>query len=95
VTDPPVSGLSVASVALGKDGSTLVLGSVGGICDDYSGKAEETATTVTVSIVATPKTPGGVCPAIAKEFTVTVALDAPWDKRAVVDAVSGKQLTVG
>jgi hypothetical protein len=87
--------LSVQSVTLGTDGSTLVLGGVGGVCDDYSGTAEETSTTVTVSIVATPKTPGGVCPALAKEFTVAVTLTAPWDNRAIIDAASGKQLTLG
>jgi hypothetical protein len=95
VTEPPMPIQSVQSVTLGKDGSTLVLGGVGGVCDDYAGKAEETATTITVSIVATPKTPGGVCPAIAKEFTVTVALASPWDKRTIVDATSGTTLTVG
>ncbi len=95
VTDPPVSGLSVQSVTLGKDGSTLVLGSVGGVCDDYAGKVEETSTTIAVSIVATPKTPGGVCPAMAKEFTVTVALSSPWDDRTIVDAASGTTLKLG
>jgi hypothetical protein len=95
VTDPPIDGLAVQSVTLGKDGSTLVLGSVGGVCDDYAGKAEETSTTITVSIVATPKTPGGVCPAMAKEFTVTVALSSPWDNRTIVDAASGATLELG
>jgi hypothetical protein len=95
VTDSPVSGLSVQSVTLGKDGSTLVLGSVGGVCDDYAGKAEETSTTITVSIGATPKTPGGVCPAMAKEFTVAVALSSPWDDRTIVDSASGATLKLG
>jgi len=95
VTEPPAPVLSVQSVTLGKDGTTLVLGGVGGVCDDYSGKAEETSTTVTVSIVATPKTPDGVCPALAKEFTVTVTLSAPWDNRTIVDAASGTTLTLG
>jgi hypothetical protein len=95
VTEPPVPVLSVQSVTLGKDGSTLVLGGVGGVCDDFSGKAEETSSTITVSIVATPKTPGGVCPAMAKEFTVTVTLSAPWDNRTIVDAASGATLKLG
>ena len=95
VTEPPAPVLSVQSVTLGKDGTTLVLGGVGGVCDDYSGKAEETSTTVTVSSVATPKTPDGVCPALAKEFTVTVTLSAPWDNRTIVDAASGTTLTLG
>ncbi len=94
VTEPPVPVLAAQWASLGKDGRTLVLGGMGGVCDDYSGVAAETSTTITVSILATPKTPGGVCPAVAKEFTVTVALAAPWDNRMIVDKVSGHALAV-
>jgi hypothetical protein len=85
----------VQSVSLGKDGSTLVLGGVGGVCDDYSGAAVETPSTVTVGIVATPQSPGRVCAAMAREFTVTVALAAPWGGRSIIDSVSGKTLRLG
>ena len=83
------------SVTLGKDGSTLVLGGVGGVCDDYSGAAAETSSTVTVSIVATPQSPGQVCAAMAREFTVTVTLASPWSGRSIVDAATGKALHLG
>jgi hypothetical protein len=95
VTEPPLPIQSVQSVTLGKDGSTLVLAGVGGDCDDFAGLAHETSTTITVSITATPKNPGGVCDAMAKEFTVTVALAAPWDNRTIVDRVSGQALPLG
>ena len=95
VTEPPSPILSVQSVALGKDGSTLLLGGVGGVCDDYSGAATETSGAVTVSIVATPQSPGQVCAAMAREFTVTVTLASPWSGRSIVDAATGKALHVG
>ena len=87
--------IPVDSVALGKDGRTLVLGAVGGVCDTYLGQAVETATTITVSIAAGPPQPDRVCAAMAKEFTVTVVLAAPWGQRTVVDAVTGRTLPVG
>ena len=95
VTEPPSPILSVQSVTLGKDGSTLVLGGVGGVCDDYSGAAAETSSTVTVSIVATPQSPGQVCAAMAREFTVTVTLASPWSDRTIIDAATGKALRLG
>jgi len=86
--------IPVESVALGKDGRTLVLGATGGICDTYLGNAVETGTTITVSITTGPPQPDRVCAAVAKEFTVTVVLASPWDKRSVVDAVTGRTIPV-
>ena len=95
VTDPPTPAISVQSVSLGKDATTLVLGAVGGVCDDYSGTVQETSTTITVGILATPQSPGRVCAAMAREFTVTVALAAPWNDRTIIDAGSGTTLRLG
>jgi hypothetical protein len=87
--------IPVESVALGKDGRTLVLGATGGVCDTYLGRAIETPTTITVSITTGPPQPDRVCAAVVKEFSVTVVLAAPWDDRSVVDAVSGRTIPVG
>ena len=95
MTEPPTPVVSVQSVSLGKDATTLVLGAVGGVCDDYSGTVQETPTTITVGILATPQSPGRVCAAMAREFTVTVALAAPWNDRTIIDAGSGTTLRLG
>ena len=87
--------IPVENVALGKDGRTLVLGATGGVCDTYLGRAVESSTSITVSIVAGPPQPDRVCAAVAREFTVTVVLAAPWGDRTVVDAVTGRTLPVG
>jgi len=92
VSEPPSPILPVLSVTLGSDASTLVLRGVGGVCDDYSGAAAETSSTITLSIVATPQSPVRVCAAMARELTVTVALAAPWSNRTLVDAATGKTL---
>ncbi len=89
--DPAIQ--RVTSVALGKDGSTLLLTFWGGICDVYAGHAEETSTTITVSVSTLPQSgPPKGCAAIAKEVTVAVALAAPWDKRTILDAASGLKI---
>lgn len=88
--------VAITSVTLGKDGSTLVVTGFGGVCEDYSANADESSTSIRLSLVGTPKQDSGkACPAIAKEVTATVVLASPWDKRQLVDAVTGQPVALG
>jgi hypothetical protein len=83
--------VAITSVTLGKDGSTLVVTGFGGICEDYSASADESSASIRLSLVGTPNQDSGkACPAIAKEVTAQVVLASPWDKRQLVDAVTGE-----
>lgn len=87
--------LAITSVTLGKDGRTLAITGFGGMCEDFSARAEESSSSVTLSLVGTPNQDAGkACPAMAKEVSVTVALAAPWDKRQLVDAATGQTLNL-
>ncbi|MFC8830288.1 hypothetical protein ACFT9I_33735 [Streptomyces sp. NPDC057137] len=70
------------------DGSTLSVRFTGGVCGEYSLRADESGSTVRVEVVdSAPK--GGVCIAMAKVFTEKVTLDRPLGDRKVLDAVTG------
>ena len=73
-------------------GSTLTLTYSGGLCDTYAASASESGSTVKVSVVATPKKPGTVCPMIIRSFTAKVTLDHPLGSRKVLDASDGQPL---
>ncbi|MFN8146686.1 MAG: hypothetical protein U0R76_04380 [Candidatus Nanopelagicales bacterium] len=87
----PVSpGYRVSSYSVSSDGRELTLRTEGGVCTDYAGAVDETATTVTATVTGTPSGGAGqVCPAIAKAVEVTVALQTPLGDRTVVDSRTG------
>lgn len=71
------------------EGSTLSVRFTTGVCGEYSLRAKESGSAVTVEVVdSAPK--GGMCIAIAKSFTEKVTLDRPLGDRKVVDAVTGE-----
>ncbi|MFC8080295.1 hypothetical protein ACFUN8_32740 [Streptomyces sp. NPDC057307] len=70
------------------DGSTLSVRFVGGVCAEYSLRADESGSTVRVEVVdSAPKE--GVCIALGKSFTEKVTLDRPLGDRKVLDAITG------
>jgi hypothetical protein len=73
-------------------GSTLTLTFWGGVCDTYRATADETGSQVRVLVTARPLNPGGVCTAMAKEFSESVTLDKPLGDRSVLDATSGQTI---
>ncbi|MFD5427974.1 hypothetical protein [Streptomyces sp. NPDC127084] len=81
---PETHTRQVESYAVSDDGRTLTLRFWGGVCSEYTGKAEESGTEVRVSITETRKDPGKVCILIAKEVTTKVTLDKPLGDRKVV-----------
>ncbi|MFJ3902082.1 hypothetical protein [Streptomyces sp. NPDC090025] len=64
----------------------------GGVCSNFTVKADETAGAVTVRVEETPKEPGRVCVMLAQEVTVTTTLRSPLGDRAVVDGASGQRI---
>lgn len=76
-------------------GRTLTLSYEGGLCDTYKASASESGGKVAVSIVATPKPKGTVCPMIIQTFTQKVTLAAPLGSRAVVDTSNGQPVHAG
>ncbi|WP_338676233.1 hypothetical protein V1460_27085 [Streptomyces sp. SCSIO 30461] len=82
---PETHTRKVESYAVSDDGRTLTLRFWGGVCSEYSGKAEESASEVKVHITETRKDPGKVCILIAKELTTEVTLDKPLGDRKVVE----------
>ena len=88
--------LPIQSVSLGKDGATLVLHAVGGVCEDYAATADESGPDIKLTLTGVwNKGAGMMCPAIAKEFTVVVGLATPWNHRTVIDVTTGSPLSVG
>ena len=71
-------------------GSTLVLSYTGGLCDTYKASAAESGSQVRVSLIATPKPKGTMCPMIIKTFTLKVTLAHPLGARHVVDTSDGQ-----
>ena len=92
---PDGSGPVISGLRLGTDASTLLVTTVVGICEDYVATAEETATTVTVTITGTPQDPAQACAAIAQELTLEVRLASPWDNRTVIDSATGSPVAMG
>lgn len=82
-----------SSVALGADGSSLVVGFAGGVADcyDYRVVPEETANRVLLSLVETPTT-DGPCMDLAQVYERRVRLDRPLETRQVIDAETGAVL---
>ncbi|WP_405618913.1 hypothetical protein [Streptomyces sp. NBC_01508] len=70
------------------DGSTLSVRFTGGVCGEYTVRADESGSTVKVEVVDSAP-PGGMCIAMAKDFTEKVTLDRPLGDRKVMDAVTG------
>jgi hypothetical protein len=71
-------------------GSALVLSYSGGLCDTYKASAAESGSQVRVSLIATPKPKGTMCPMIIKSFTLRVPLAHPLGTRHVVDTSDGR-----
>ncbi|MFI6081592.1 hypothetical protein ACIBBB_11560 [Streptomyces sp. NPDC051217] len=70
------------------EGSTLSVRFVGGVCAEYSLRADESGSTVEVEVVDSAP-PGRLCIAMAKRFTEKVTLDRPLGDREVLDAITG------
>jgi hypothetical protein len=71
-------------------GSALVLTYTGGLCDTYKASASESGSQVRVSLIATPKPKGTMCPMIIKSLTQQVTLAHPLGTRHVVDTSDGQ-----
>ncbi|MGW4028540.1 hypothetical protein ACWEFL_04330 [Streptomyces sp. NPDC004838] len=77
------------------DGRTLTVTFWGGVCSDYTARANESDGRVRVTITESEPRPGRVCIALAKELTEKVTLEKPLGGREVVDAQTGKTVPVG
>jgi hypothetical protein len=76
-------------------GADIALIFWGGVCSEYAASAEETATTVTVSVVGRSTLgPDQACIEIAKESKASITLAAPLGDRALIDAATGRPITV-
>lgn len=73
---------------------TLTVHFWGGVCDEYSASAEESAGKVTVRITGEPREPGRACVLVAKDMTVEVELDGPVGDREILDE-EGERLPEG
>jgi len=75
-------------------GSTLTVYFTAGICDRYGLQTQESQTgRVLVRVVVTAgPTPGEMCPALAKQQSVSTTLTAPLGGRTVVDSSTGDRL---
>ncbi|MFP8885099.1 hypothetical protein [Streptomyces mangrovi] len=73
---------------------TLTVHFWGGVCDEYSASAEESAGKVTVRITGEPREPGRACVLVAKDMTVEVELDEPVGDREILDE-EGERLPEG
>ncbi|MER6997798.1 hypothetical protein [Streptomyces sp. NPDC000410] len=91
-TLPETSTRGVESYAVSADGRTLSLRFWGGVCSDYSARADESGTEVKVKIIESRPDPERVCIMIAKELTEKVTLERPLGERKVVDAASGENV---
>lgn len=91
----PPSGRTVHRVPIDSyttSGRTLTLAYEGGACDTYQASASASSGQVRVSVVATPKPKGTVCPMIIRSLTQKVTLAAPLGDRKVVDASNDRPL---
>nr|WP_238420332.1 hypothetical protein [Streptomyces taklimakanensis] len=73
---------------------TLTVHFWGGVCEEYTATAEESAESVTVRITGEPEEPGRACAAIAEKTTAEVRLEEPVGDRRVLDA-EGEPLPEG
>ncbi|MFI6696228.1 hypothetical protein ACIBLA_31655 [Streptomyces sp. NPDC050433] len=86
--DAPQDGQGSPIETYTADGSTLSVRFTGGVCGEYSLRADESGSAVKVKVVdSAPE--GVVCIAMAKSFTEKVTLDRPLGDRKVLDAVTG------
>lgn len=74
--------------AYSADGSTVNVRFTGGVCGEYSVRADESGSAVKVRVVDSAP-PGGMCVAMARTFTEKVTLERPLGDRKVLDAVTG------
>ncbi|MFI5765197.1 hypothetical protein ACIA8F_30235 [Streptomyces sp. NPDC051563] len=88
--DPPAKGQSVPGFSYSSADRTLTVNFWGGVCSTYALEVREQPESVMVKITDTPNKPGQNCIMIAKEMTVTAALQQPLGDRKVVDATNGK-----
>ncbi|MEU5978635.1 hypothetical protein [Streptomyces sp. NPDC047315] len=79
----------VQSYRTDRDGRTMTVTFMGGVCTPYTAKAVEKGDQVRVTVTAGPQDSGRVCIQVAKEQTVRVTLDRPLGDREVVDEASG------
>lgn len=77
------------------EGRTLELTFWGGVCDKYTGAAEETKNTVRVTVKAKDPDSKKICVKMAKKQTVEVELEKPLEGRKVVDARNGQAVPRG
>ncbi|WP_051950596.1 hypothetical protein [Actinacidiphila yeochonensis] len=74
------------------DGRTLTLDYEGGLCDTYQASAAADSGQVRVSVVATPKPKGTMCPMLVRPLTQKVELAQPLGSRPVVDTSNGRRV---
>jgi hypothetical protein len=99
-TTPPASGVESTSVrdstqlyGVIASGTQLVMSYLGGDCDvSARGSATETATSIAVQVHVTSS--DGICSAVGYLRSVTVALNSPWNHRAIVDDTGAAVPTV-
>lgn len=80
----PSGGEQVTSYAV--EGRTLEVTFWGGVCADYTARAQESPGQVRITVTESAPQEEVACVALAKELRRTVTLDAPLAGRAVVDA---------
>ncbi|RSS83465.1 hypothetical protein [Streptomyces sp. WAC06614] len=64
----------------------------GGACSDYGLEVRESAQSVLVKIIDTPRQPGRACILIAEDMSLTAKLEQPLGDRKVIDVKSGQEL---
>lgn len=89
-SSPPAKGQTVPGFSYDLADRTLTVNFWGGVCSTYALEVREQPDSVMVKITDTPNKPGQACIMIAKEMTVTGALQQPLGDRKVIDATTGK-----
>ncbi|WP_330176199.1 hypothetical protein OG875_23475 [Streptomyces sp. NBC_01498] len=84
----PEAGEGAPVEAYSADGRTLSVRFTGGVCGEYTLRAEETGSAVTVEVVDSAPS-GTLCVAMAKSFTEKVTLKLPLGDRKVLDKATG------
>ncbi|QPP09276.1 hypothetical protein G4Z16_25870 [Streptomyces bathyalis] len=90
--EEPGSAPAQALTSYAADGRSVKLTFWGGVCDGYKASAEESGSTVKVTVRPKNADPKKVCVKMAKRQTVEVELKKPLGDRKVVDATDGEGL---
>ncbi|MHB6906899.1 hypothetical protein [Streptomyces sp. DB-54] len=91
---PGTTAMTLSGYEVADGGRTLTVHFWGGVCSTYEAAVQESGGTVRVTVTGKDKHPGQMCVKIAKDFSKTVTLEKPLDGRQVVDATSGKTVSL-